>query len=115
MKKIYEALRENGIELVMIDIEKGGYYNPNLKMMFINKELDEAQQKEIILHEFCHAVDHAEFPFLYDESSVFRLKMEGEAVSYMVNHLIEESGGQFDYSGVFESYKLGLGWECKLK
>lgn len=43
-----KMLAANGIEIVMIDIEKDGYYNPDLKMMFINKNLDETKQKEII-------------------------------------------------------------------
>ena len=115
MKDIYEALREKGIEIVTISLEKDGYYNPNLRMMFVNKELSDERQKEIILHEFCHAIDHAEFSCLYYDSSVFRLKMENEAMAYMMNHLIEESGGIFDYSTVLENYKLGLGWECKLR
>lgn len=115
MKFIYDSMKEKGIELVMINLEKDGYYNPNLKMMFINKSLSEERQKEVILHEFFHAIDHADFPYLYDYSSVFRLKMENEAVAYMMSHLIEESGGLFDYSSVLENYKLGIGWECKLR
>ena len=43
-----KMLAANGTEIVMIDIEKDGYYNPDLKMMFINKNLDETKQKEII-------------------------------------------------------------------
>lgn len=38
----------DGIEIVLLDLESDGYYSPDLKTLFINKRLDEAQQQEAI-------------------------------------------------------------------
>ena len=114
MGSIEGLLKENGIELVMINLEKEGYYIPKSKMMVINEELSEEKQKEVILHELGHALNHKEFTALYN-SPVFKSKMENEATYYMINYLINESEGQFNYSDVFENFELGLGWETKIK
>lgn len=114
MDNLFNLLKENGIELIFIDLEKHGYYNPQLKMIFINRSLSEEKQKEVILHELGHVINHEEFSVLYNKST-FRLKMENEATYYMMSHLINESDGHFNYSDVFDRYKLGLGWERKLK
>ncbi|SFH73713.1 ImmA/IrrE family metallo-endopeptidase [Pisciglobus halotolerans] len=114
MDSIYTLLKDNGIELVMIKLEKNGYYNSKLKMMFVNQELNEEKQKEVILHELGHALNHKDSSILYN-NPVYRSKMENEATGYMLDYLINESDGQFNYSDVLEKLKLGLGWECKLK
>lgn len=114
MDIMFDLLEENGIELVLINLEKNGYYNPVLKTMFVNQALDEEDQKEVILHELGHALNHNDISVLYDQP-VFKFKMENEATSFMMNHLIKEYDGHFNYSDVLENYNLGLGWECKLK
>lgn len=114
MDSVYCLLQDNDIELVLLKLEKNGYYDPKSKAMFINQDLDEENQKEVILHELGHALNHADLSFLYDKP-VFHSKMENEATYYMVNYLIDESGGQFNYSDVLNNFKLGLGWEAKIK
>lgn len=114
MDNIFDALKENGIKLALIRLEKNGYYSPGMKTMFVNQELNEDKQKEVILHELGHALNHNDSIVLYN-NPVFRTKMESEATYYMMDHLIKESDGHFDYSGVFENYKLGLGWERNFK
>lgn len=114
MVSVYKVLKENGIELVSIILEKNGYYDPKLKMMFVDESLNEEKQKEVILHELGHALNHEEFAALYNNPA-FRSKMESEATYYMMEYLIKESDGHFDYSTVIENYKLGLGWESKIK
>ena len=114
MDSIFSVLKENGIKLELINLEKNGYYDPRLKIMFINESLSEEKQKEVVLHELGHALNHKDLSILYDKP-VFRSKMENEATSFMMSYLINESEGHFDYSSVLENYNLGLGWECKLK
>lgn len=114
MNSIYGLLKENGVELVLMSLKKNGYYNPGLKTMFVNESLSEEKQKEVILHELGHALNHKDLSILYGKP-VFRSKMENEATSFMMSYLINESEGHFDYSSVLEKYNLGLGWECKLK
>lgn len=114
MDSIEELLYKNGIALEVTDIASDGFYIPKLRTMFVNQELDPENQKAVILHELKHALDHSELWVLY-KLPVFHQKMEAEADSYMINHLIAENGGQYNYSGLFEEYNLGLGWECNLK
>lgn len=114
MDNFYGLLKDNGIELVLLSLKKNGYYNHDLKTMFVNESLDEEKQKEVILHELGHALNHNDLSALYDKP-VFRSKMENEANYFMMNYLIDESDGHFDYSSVLENFKLGIGWECKLK
>lgn len=114
MDKVYGLLKENGIEVALLSLKKNGYYNPDLKTILVNESLSEEKQKEVILHELGHALNHKDLSILYDKP-VFRSKMENEATSFMMSYLIEESDGHFDYSSVLENYNLGLGWECKLK
>lgn len=109
-----ELLEENGIELVLISLENDGYYDPNLNTMFVNQNLDEEKQKEVILHELGHALHHKDLAALYDKP-VFNFKMESEATSFMMSSLINEFEGHFNYSDVLENFKLGLGWETKIK
>ncbi|WP_414838454.1 ImmA/IrrE family metallo-endopeptidase [Carnobacterium sp. TMP28] len=114
MDGIFNLLKSNDIELALIELENNGYYNSDLKTIFINQNLNEKRQKEVILHELGHALNHKEFSPLYSRSS-FKLKMENEANSFMMNNLIEESEGHFNYSDVLETFKLGLGWDFKIK
>lgn len=114
MDGIFDLLKSNEIELALIDIEKNGYYNSELSTIFINQNLNEIKQKEVILHELGHALNHKELSLLYSKPS-YRFKMEDEANLFMMNNLIEESEGHFNYSDVLETYKLGLGWESRLR
>ena len=114
MDNVFDLLELNNIELVLINLESKGYYDPALNIIFINQLLDEEKQKEVILHELGHVLNHNDLVSLYNIAS-YRTKMEYEATKYMITYLINESDGQFNYSNVLENYNLGLGWECKLK
>lgn len=114
MDSVFDLLELNNIELVLISIESNGYYDPALNIIFINQLLDEEKQKEVILHELGHVLNHKDLASLYSNKS-YHAKMENEATNYMIKYLINEAEGQFNYSNVLESYKLGLGWECNLK
>jgi len=114
MDSVFNLLERNKIELVLIIIESNGYYDSALNVIFINQLLDEEKQKEVILHELGHVLNHKDLSSLYNNPS-YRTKMEYEATKYMITYLINESDGQFNYSNILESYKLGLGWECNFK
>ena len=113
MNSIYSLLKENGIEIALISIDKNGYYDPTLKIMFINQALNEESQKDVILHELGHALNHKDLAALYN-NPVFKSKMENEANCYMMKYLIKEYEGHFNYVEVFQRYKLGIGWEDKI-
>lgn len=113
MDDIFEVLKVNDVEIVLLDMKSHGYYNTELKVIFINEKLDEDEQKEAILHELGHVLNHKDLVSLYNIPS-YRTKMEYEANKYMITYLINESDGQFNYSNVLENYNLGLGWECNL-
>lgn len=114
MGDIFEVLKVNNVEMVLLDMKSRGYYNTDLKVIFINENLDEDEQKEVILHELGHVLNHKDLASLYNNPS-YRAKMEYEATKYMITYLINESDGQFNYSNVLENYNLGLGWECKFE
>lgn len=113
MGDIFELLEANDIEIVLLDMKSGGYYNSDLKVIFINENLEEDKQKEVILHELGHVLNHKDLSCLYNNKS-YRAKMENEATNFMIKYLINEAEGHYNYSKVLESYKLGLGWENKM-
>ena len=114
MDSVFDLLELNNIELVLISIESNGYYDPALNIIFINQLLDEEKQKEVILHELGHVLNHKDLASLYSNKS-YRSKMENEATKFMIKYLINECDGQFNYSSVLEKYNLGIGWEGKIK
>lgn len=112
MEEIRTLLKAHGISIEITDIDSHGFYVPSQKTIFVNQNLNEDEQKEVILHEACHALDHDEFAALYNKP-VFRSKMENEADMFMINFLIKENDGYFNYSNVLEEFNLGLGWQPK--
>ncbi|MFZ4897299.1 ImmA/IrrE family metallo-endopeptidase [Enterococcus durans] len=114
MDNIKELLKENGIELVVTDLDIRGFYIPKHNAIFVNQNLSDKEQKQVILHELSHALNDSDFSILY-KNSAFHSKMECAADKFMINYLIEENGGYYDYSGVLERFNLGLGWEINLK
>ena len=114
MKHVLAEVRKLGVDVQFIELNNDGYSIIDLRIIFINQNLCEEKAKEVLIHELAHFKLHSDYSVLY-KMDVPHLKMEQEAVAYMMNQLIEESGGLFDYSTVLENYKLGLGWECKLR
>lgn len=114
MGDIFELLEANDIEIVLLDMKSGGYYNSEIKVIFINENLDEDKQKEVVLHELGHVLNHRDLSSLYN-NSFYRPKMENEATKFMIKYLINECEGHFNYSSVLEKYNLGIGWEGKIK
>lgn len=114
MDKIRKLLAKNDITLMITDTGSEGFYVPKLRTMFVNQNLSEDDQKHVILHELKHALDHSDYAALYN-NVVFHIKMESEANQFMINYLIEENDGQYNYSSVMEEFRLPIGWEMHLK
>lgn len=114
MDEISELLKSNEITLVVTNIESAGFYVPELRAMFVNEDLSPVEQKEVILHELHHALNHSDLKDLYN-IPVFHSKMENEADKFMIHYLINENEGQYNYSELFEEFGLPLGWEYHLK
>ncbi|MVZ47479.1 ImmA/IrrE family metallo-endopeptidase, partial [Escherichia coli] len=83
MDNIEDLLKENGIDVEITNIESEGFYLPKLKTIFINQNLDELEQKKVLLHESRHALSHNELISLYSKT-VFHSKMEDEANRFMI-------------------------------
>lgn len=113
MEGIKKALDENGINLSVTKTGTKGFYIPKLRTIFVSEDLTEEEQKMVILHELEHGLSHSEFSILY-ESFVYHTKMEYEADRSMIDYLIQENDGYYNYSGVLEEFGLGLGWESRL-
>lgn len=108
MEKLKLKLKDNGIKLAVVEMESRGCYLPDLRTMFVRQGLSEAKTKEVIYHELKHALDHHEFAALY-KTSVNQLKMESEANMYMIDEIIKENGGLYNYSEVIETFKVNMG------
>ncbi|HBL5604333.1 TPA: ImmA/IrrE family metallo-endopeptidase, partial [Enterococcus faecium] len=89
MDNIEDLLKENGIDVEITNIESEGFYLPKLRTIFINQNLDELEQKKVLLHESRHALSHNELISLYSKT-VFHSKMEDEANRFMIEVLLQD-------------------------
>lgn len=110
MEKLERKLAEMDIRLCVMKLDRPGYYVPDLKTIIINQSLGKFEMKLAVLHEIKHALTHDEYSALYS-SVVYRLKMEREANDYMLSEILKEHEGIFNYTGVIEKLKIGMGNE----
>lgn len=108
MHLLSKRLKEVGIILSLIEMDKGGYYVPEWKMIFVNQSLTEDDMKFVILHELKHALDHNEIRYLYN-SFIYRYKMEKEANDFMLSEVIAENDGYYNASLIMAEFGLGIG------
>ena len=112
MEALNEKLKRNGITLVFLELEKSGYYDDNTKMIFVNQNQNEYDMKKVIYHELKHALDHSDYVILYKKTAT-HLKMEAEANDFMINQIIEDNGGVYNYTQVIEEFKIGMGSDIR--
>lgn len=112
MLQIREKLGKLGIKLAFIEMESKGCFIHGLETMFVNSALSEDDMKMVIYHEMKHALDHADYAFLYKEP-IYLIKMESEANEYMVRKIIEDNGGVYNYTQVIEEFKIGMGSDVR--
>ncbi|MGX7195483.1 ImmA/IrrE family metallo-endopeptidase [Enterococcus olivae] len=112
MQRLKNKLKELGIELEFLSMEHSGYYVPDLKKVFVNESLDEEYMKFVSLHELKHVLDHADYIALYD-TFIHHSKMETEAEFYVIDTIIEENNGQYNYSQLIEEFDIGIGYDVR--
>lgn len=112
LDELVRHLKSIGIDLIFSELDGEGYYLPDFKVTFINQKLNDFQVRSVIYHELKHFLEHDELRALYDKP-VFHSKMEHEANDYMVNRLIKDSEGFYNYSQVIEYFDIGMGWDIK--
>lgn len=112
MQELKSRLKELGIELVVMIMEKPGCYIPDWKTIFVNENLSEEKMKLVLLHELKHVLDHEDYVTLY-KLPIFRAKMENEANVYMLDCTIEEHEGVYNYSQLIEAFDIGLGYDIR--
>ncbi len=117
MEFVKSALSENGIEVILADIDSKGFYLPEYKTIFLNQNLSEMEQRKVLLHEARHALDHNELVSLYQQA-VFHSKMEYEANKFMIKKLLKEYVqnsfvhlSEFNYMTFMQIYGIDLYYE----
>ncbi|MGX7196764.1 ImmA/IrrE family metallo-endopeptidase [Enterococcus olivae] len=105
-------LKELGISLEVLAIEKQGCYVQKWKRIFVNEALNEEEMKLVVLHELKHVIDHSEYLALYN-TFINHSKMENEAKTFMVNYIIAENDGHYNYTQLIEEFDIGMGYDIK--
>lgn len=93
-------------------MEKPGCYISDWKTVFINEDLSEEKMKQVLLHELKHVLDHEDYLTLY-KLPIFRAKMENEANMFMLDEIIKENDGVYNYSYLIEAFDIGLGYDVR--
>lgn len=112
MQRLLKELERNGIKVVFLELENPGYYNQELKIIFVNQNQSEEEIKRVLYHEMKHALDHSDYVILY-KKPIAHLKMEAEANEYMIKKIIEENGGVYNYSELIHEFKISMGTDTK--
>lgn len=112
MRRLQLKLKELGVELAIIDMKKPGCYILEWKKIFVNENLSEEQMKLVILHELKHALDHSDYIELY-KCFPIHSKMENEANMYMLDEIIKENDGVYNYWSIVDEFKINMGHEVK--
>ncbi|MCD5093973.1 ImmA/IrrE family metallo-endopeptidase [Enterococcus faecium] len=110
MNELRSQLDELGVKIVVKEMEKNGYYVPAWKIIFVNQKLSDDEMKRVIVHEMKHVIDHEDYVALY-KNFVAHSKMENEANNFMVNYIINENDGFYNYSQVIETFDIGMGYD----
>ncbi|MGG5324217.1 hypothetical protein IGJ62_001852 [Enterococcus pernyi] len=121
MKKIMELLDTAEIGIEYLDLKKNGYYDPVLKTLFINSNLNDNELKKTIMHEAGHGFLHDELYPLYKMPNP-QSKMEFEADKFMIKNLLIDymehyslSFDQINYMKFMDYYDIDYFYEDYLK
>lgn len=103
-----------GIRVIYEDhLEGDGLFIPNLKIIIINNDLNDFEKKKVLLHELGHAIEDSDTYHLYKLTSSLKSKMENSANRFMINYLICEHDGFYNYSQLLEEFKIGMGYDVE--
>ena len=111
MDKLVKWLKDEGIQVLFIDIESDGYCLVNDNLIIVDEKLNEYKQEKAIRHELRH-FEHKDLLVLYDKF-LWRSKMENDANNYMIDSFIRESDYEYNYSMVIEDFNLGIGYDTR--
>lgn len=114
MNRLEETLKELNVELVFLDINRYGYYVPVWRTIFVNQNLSYLHKKLVILHELKHVLDHDDYVSIYN-MFVPNLKMERQANDYMIEEIIKEHEGEYNYTMLVDEFNIYMGWDSKYK
>lgn len=114
MNELRSQLKELGVELVIMEMGKKGYYVAAWRKIFVNQNLPEEEMKRVVVHELKHAIDHEDYLILY-KNFVDHSKMENEANTFMVNYIIDEHDGYYNFSQVIDEFGIGMGYDSNYK
>lgn len=112
MRKLEKELNDLGIQCAIIDMHSNGTYIKEMKTVFINQKLSEEEMKLVTLHELKHVIDHSNYVALYN-TFINHSKMENEAKNFMVNYIIDENEGIYNYTQLIEEFDIGMGYDVK--
>lgn len=112
MQSLIKKLNTLGIGLEIVSMEKLGCYVPAWKKIFVNEDLEENEMKRVILHEMKHVLDHSDYLELY-KMPIYHSKMENEADIYMIESVIEENEGKYNFGQLIEEFRLPMGYETR--
>lgn len=111
---IAKELKRLDVALVYLDLDCDGCYIPGCKTIFVNEQLSELRARSVIYHEIGHIKNHKELFNLYNSPTIHS-KMEREANQFMIDSLIDDNEGHYNYSQVLEGFNLGMGWQFKVQ
>lgn len=85
---IEEIIDELGVDIVYKDfLDEDGHYIACINTVVLSPNLDEIQERCVLLHELGHAAKHQDNYVLYNRLLGFHLKMENEAEEFMIEKL----------------------------
>lgn len=94
-------------------LEDKGKYLPILNIIVINNSLDDFYKKQALLHELGHAAEDMNNYELYKRTYALKSKMEFSANRFMINFMIDENEGNYNYSKLVEEFNLGMGYDSR--
>lgn len=111
-KQIDELVKELGVTVVYDDfLEDNAKYLPILDIIVVNNRLNDFEKKKSLLHELGHVCEDKNNYELYKKTYSLRSKMESSANAYMINYIINEHDGYFNYSQLIEEFDIGMGYD----
>lgn len=112
--QIADIIKQLGVTVVYDDyLEDHGKYLVLLNLIVINNQLDDFEKKKVLLHELGHACEEKNNYELYQRTYVIRSKMENKANEYMIDSVIAENEGRYNYVQLIREFGIGMGYDEK--
>lgn len=113
-KQISDIIKQLGVTVVYDDyLEDYGKYLVLLDLIVINNQLDDFEKKKVLLHELGHACEEKNNYKLYQHTYTIRSKMENAANEYMINSIVNENEGVYNYGNFIKEFGIGMGYDEK--